>query len=207
MTTNRHPKSAINKNGLNIKNLRLADYNPRIISDSRLALLGESLNDYGDLSGFVFNKKTKNLICGNQRLKAIKDFPTRISTKPCKDKHGTLEVGHIEVQLTNGCIRIPFRIVDWDIKKEKAANIAANAHGGKFDLDKLKNQLDELNVDKFNVDTLGLEDLIEKELAIAKPPTRFAGIDDDAIQSGLNQVCPKCQYRFKSVAGKKHRHS
>lgn len=49
-----------------------------------------------------------------------------------------------------------YREVDWDETREKTANIAANAHGGDWDDDKLDNILNELgNIEDFDIELTG----------------------------------------------------
>ncbi len=56
---------------MNIMDLKPAEYNPRTISDDQLERLKKSLEEFGDLSGIVFNRQTGNLVGGHQRLKVI----------------------------------------------------------------------------------------------------------------------------------------
>lgn len=52
----------------NVSQLRKAKYNPRTITKERLHKLGDSMAEFGDLSGVVFNIKTKTLVSGHQSL-------------------------------------------------------------------------------------------------------------------------------------------
>jgi hypothetical protein len=118
---------------LTVKKLKPAEYNPRSITTQRLNKLKDSISIFGDLSGVVFNVRTNTLVSGHQRLTTMGDAETKIVQKPSTDKMGTVSTGYILAKTSKGEIRVPFRAVDWDINKEKAANIAANAHGGNFD--------------------------------------------------------------------------
>jgi len=53
--------------------LRPADYNPREISDEALEGLGKSLDRFGVVEPLVFNKRTKTLVGGHQRLRVLLD--------------------------------------------------------------------------------------------------------------------------------------
>jgi hypothetical protein len=195
---------------MDLKDLRGADYNPRTITDKQLKNLGRSMERFGDLSGIVFNKKTKTLVSGHQRIRSIREagYKTKIETKKVKDKYGTVEEGYLFAKTESGTIRIPLRIVAWSDKKaEKAANIAANAHGGDFDKDKLSVLLSDLSKDKkFDVDLIGLDPLTVKTL-MPKMPTigeesdgdegeevDFKEYDGDSFE--LEHQCPKCKYRW-----------
>ena len=96
-----------------ISDLKAAEYNPRTIERAALDGLKFSLEEFGDISGIVYNKRTGRLVSGHQRVKAL------------SQRFG-------DVKIMNDVIITPkgeflFRIVDWDEDKEKAANIAANA--------------------------------------------------------------------------------
>ncbi len=127
---------------MEIKDLKPNPKNPRVITDDRLDMLKRSLAEFGDLGGFVFNRKTKTLIGGHQRAKVF-DQRSKIViekkyTKPTKT--GTVAEGFV---LFDG-ERFKYREVLWDIVKEKAANIAANRGGGDWDDEALTDWMREL---------------------------------------------------------------
>lgn len=97
----------------NLSDLKAAEYNPRTINNKALEGLKFSLDEFGDISGIVFNKQTGNLVAGHQRVKAL------------TDKYGNLEIVNEQIITPKGNFSI--RIVDWNEQKEKAANIAANS--------------------------------------------------------------------------------
>lgn len=132
-----------------------AKYNPRKITSVALKALNKSIEEFGDLSGVVINKKTNTIVAGHQRITTLKDKKNRIVTEPFKDNFGTVEVGFIEVKSESGLLKVPLRIVEWDVRKEKLANIAANNHGGEFDNQKLGKLLAELNNSKFDIESTG----------------------------------------------------
>src|ERR1700737_257526 len=187
-------------NNLTVKNLKGAKYNPRSITTARLNKLKDSIDTFGDLSGVVFNVRTKTLVSGHQRLKTIGDAETKIVQTACSDKLGTVSTGYIQAKTDKGQVRIPFRSVDWDVLKEKAANIAANAHGGNFDKEKLALVLADLEKAKsFDIEIVGLDALTLKSLRLPKdgdkPGTDFKEYGEDIADNEKHQ-CPKCAYRF-----------
>ena len=93
--------------------------NPRKISADAAAGLGYSIEEFGDLSGLVWNQRTGELVCGHQRL-------TQLRKKGATFKGGAV--------LLDG-ERFPVRVVDWTRKKQRAANVEANnPHiGGEFE--------------------------------------------------------------------------
>jgi hypothetical protein len=113
---------------MKVKNLKPSDYNPRVISEARLKMLKKSLDEFGDLSGVVFNVETEHLVGGHQRLKHL-DPEWRIVKEKHSDKTGTTALGYIETPTG----RLSYREVKWVIEKEIQANIAANNHGGEFE--------------------------------------------------------------------------
>lgn len=97
-----------------IADLRGAPYNPRTMDRAALDGLRRSLHEFGDISGLVWNTRSGNLVCGHQRLAAL------------REAHGDalkLEDGAL---VTPTGERYPIRLVDWDDVHERAANLAAN---------------------------------------------------------------------------------
>ncbi len=97
-----------------LSDLKPAPYNPRAIDDAALKALTSSLDLFGDISGIVWNRRSGHLVCGHQRIRAL------------REKYGD------SLSLCDGCLcagdkRFPVRVVDWDEAIEKAANIAANS--------------------------------------------------------------------------------
>lgn len=123
---------------MNLSDLKPAPYNPRSIKPENAKALEFSLAEFGDISGITWNRRTGHLVSGHQRLDQLK-----------KRYGGALEL--IEVDESHSVLSTPsgdvfnVRIVDWDVAKEKAANIAANSPHlmGEF-TDKLGSVLNEV---------------------------------------------------------------
>lgn len=161
---------------MKISDLTPAEYNPRIITEKRMDMLGKAMAVFGDLSGIIYNRSTGRLIGGHQRIKIL-DPTWKITTQETSDETGTVAVGHIETPAG----RWLYREVEWDEQKEKLANIASNKHGGEFDWVKLKDLIVEIDDGAFDLELTGFT---ESELAdvfgMAVEPK--AGLtDDDAI--------------------------
>lgn len=95
--------------------------NPRTISDEALAGLEVSVEDFGDLSGIVFNRRTQQLVTGHQRLTALM-------------RAGAKTWAHADPSGGRGVIvhpktgeEFPVRIVDWDEATQRKANLVANS--------------------------------------------------------------------------------
>ncbi len=140
-----------------VGDLQGAEYNPRAITDVELATLGAAMREYGDLSGIVVNKKTGRLVAGHQRVKKL-DPAWKIDKHPQKDDTGTVALGYIETPFG----RWQYREVYWDETREKAANLAANKHGGHRDFLKLKPVLIDLQAAGIDMTLTGFN---SKEIA------------------------------------------
>ena len=118
-----------------LSDLKEAEYNPRNISREALTGLKYSLEEFGDLSGITFNLKTGNLVAGHQRVNAL------------KEKYGDLDISSGKIITPDGN-EFKVRFVEWDIQKEKAANIAANNPllQGEFEEQGLKLMVEEINL-------------------------------------------------------------
>jgi hypothetical protein len=84
---------------MRLADLKPAPYNPRTISKEAQDALTESLREFGILDDIVMNKRTGHIVAGHQRWKSLMD---------------------------SGIIEAPVKVVDWDLAKEKAANLTLN---------------------------------------------------------------------------------
>lgn len=120
------------------KDIKAAPYNPRTITDVEKQGLEVSMNEFGDISGITWNKKTSNLISGHKRWELLQ-------------QKGNLTFGELigerrEILIDGEPSGYDLRIVEWEIEKEKAANVAANSHtiAGKFDNDLIATLLEDI---------------------------------------------------------------
>lgn len=135
---------------MRIKDIKPASYNPRTITDEKLAALGRSMREFGDLSGIVMNIRTGNLIGGHQRIKHFnQSWP--VKKRKHTDEMGTVALG--EVVTPFGAWS--YREVDWPKEKEIAANISANQSGGVFDEPALRDLLIEINDGTLDMEMIG----------------------------------------------------
>jgi len=100
-----------------IKDLKPAKYNPRTISKQELAKLAKSIETFGYVDPIIWNKKTKNIVGGHQRVKAL-------------------------IELGRGDELIEVVTVDLTPAKEKSLNIALNKIGGQWQERQLAKLLD-----------------------------------------------------------------
>lgn len=187
------PASKKNKEDLRIKDLKGYEKNPRKVKDGHHAMLLKSMQEFGDLSGIVFNLKTKRLVGGHQRQIAFNDnLPVTIARaydNPT-DK-GTVREGFVEFEGE----RFAYREVNWDEKKEIAANIAANKGAGSFDFALLQDHLTYLDGVNFDMD-LTMHDKDEVESICAGWKSDIDSINNteanlDGIDGKIVITCPQ----------------
>jgi hypothetical protein len=114
------------KAGMKLADLTASPRNPRKIDAQNQKGLADSLKEFGDLSGIVYNKRDGTLVGGHQRVEVLR-----------REFGEGLEIvdGFIQLPGDLGAVRV--REVDWDEITADAARIAANnqALQGKFTLD------------------------------------------------------------------------
>lgn len=99
---------------MQISDLVAAPYNPRTITAEAMNGLKASIRELGDISGIVWNKTTGHLVCGHQRVEAL------------KGEFGTgLKIEEDSIVTPKGD-RFAIRVVEWDEAKERLANVMAN---------------------------------------------------------------------------------
>ena len=127
---------------MKIEDLKEAPYNPRTIDDGALHGLGYSMEEFGDLSGITWNKRTGHLVCGHQRVRALKEMGASLEAR------GNIHGDPPDYYFQAGRSRFDIREVDWPVEKEKAANVAANNYmiAGRFD-GSLIHVLDEVKIE------------------------------------------------------------
>lgn len=139
-----------------LKDLKPNPKNPRRISSAARGQLTESLEEFSDIGCIIFNRRTGRLVGGHQRVNQFKKIDPKASVKitsrnKTPTESGTVAEGYLEI---NG-ERFAFREVDWDEKKERVANVAANRQGGEF----VEEMLAELmNGDEINGELAGFEE-------------------------------------------------
>jgi len=136
-----------------LSELKPAEYYPRVISSDVFEGLKNSIENFGDISGIVFNKTTGNLVAGHQRVKALSAMYGNL---PIVEHTDTTGVIHTESDA------YPVRFVEWDEITERAANLSANNPNiqGNFVPEQLNLIIEEINLSgKFDLGELNIEDL------------------------------------------------
>ena len=156
--------------------------NPREISAIAVDNMKASIDKYGDLSGIVFNARTKRILCGHQRVKQL-GGPDQAETVIVEQMNatndaGTIATGYILVYVTGE--RWPYRVVDVDENVEREMMVAANAHGGEWNIAALGAQLEHLK----KTPALGVRDDLTRALKkLAKKETRPASSEGAIVES------------------------
>ena len=108
-------------------------------SDPQYDKLKKSIEEFGYVDPLIWNKRTGNLVGGHQRFKILK---------------------------SSGITEVEVSVVDLDIDREKALNLALNKISGGWDESKLTVLLQELDESDIGIELTGFdesefEDLIE----------------------------------------------
>lgn len=204
-------KPKANGDPLKLDSFKPNPRNPRTMSDTQRAAMVKALAEFGDLSGVVRNRRTGLLVGGHQRIEAFKadESAAVVVTENLKtpDRCGTVARGYVET----GGTRHSYREVDWDVKTETAAMLAANQHGGDFDWQGVSALLKELdgNVDLLltGFDSGDLENLLKADwtpAAVAPLPGPETHADhvtlDAATREALEAVKAKLNEASDTVA-------
>jgi hypothetical protein len=169
---------------MELKDLSPQLKNPRKISDQKLTQLKISLDKFGELNCFVFNKRSQKLISGHQRQKIMTEGKiTIVDVINPPTNSGTIAEGYIEY----GEERFKYREVDVDENTEKAMTIAANKHSGEWDMSILPELLLDLDSRNWPMENLGFSEMeLQNILAPVDQPK------DEIDKDKSPKLCPNC---------------
>ena len=114
---------------VNITELISPDYNPRHITPAAMESLKQSIDEFGYIDPLIVNRVNMHVVGGNQRLECLK----------------ALDYTEVEVIF----------IEEPDINREKAINIRLNNSSGDWDIGKLDNLFNELELEGFDLTLTG----------------------------------------------------
>lgn len=149
--------------------------NPNRLDPADKKRMARSLDEFGDLSGVILNRRTGLLVGGHQRVDVLAGAEVQAEDLPAPEPDGTVARGW----LVKSGKRYALRVVDWDETKAHAALLAANRFGriGKDDDAALRALLDGLEAEGFDMELAGYtaEALAEtvakmKEMEVRAPP-------------------------------------
>jgi len=175
--------------GKPVSTLAVNPRNPNRMADEDKGRMAKSLAEFGDLSGIVFNRKTRQLIGGHQRTSVMQTGQVVITERLSKpERDGTVARGYVE----HLGARYQYREVDWPEARANAAMLAANRFGrvGEDDPGILKDVLLELDTGEFDIDLTGfderaMEDLMTQFHVDGDPEKEWQGMPEfgDAVQA------------------------
>lgn len=148
---------------LNLEKIKIteiipSEYNPRQISETEYQKLADSINEFGFVDPIIINLKNNHIIGGHQRYDVLLNTYIQDNTK-----YNELNI----IQL--GDIGWIFPDTDLTIKNtdyEKALNLALNKISGEWDTDKLETIFNDLNLNDFDLDLTGFDNIDFEELDI-----------------------------------------
>ncbi len=144
--------------------INVARYNPRTDlkpGDQEYEKLKQSIQNFGYIEPLVWNKRTKTLVAGHQRLKIL---------------------------LENGITEVDVSVVDLPLHKEKTLNIALNKIEGTWDEEKLVTLLHELSeVPNFDVELTGFDLPEISELSDSQSENEEDNFDFDAAVNSIKE--------------------
>ena len=169
--------------------------NPRIMTDAARQQLSDSITEFGNISEIIWNKKTGQLIAGHQRWTELKakypDMHLKVSADNDKwwllfDREGGVFTGY----------RI--RVVEWDARKQKTANIVANSmlNQGEFDVTKLEGLITKYDLKDFE-EKFKLSELtsaIKEFKPRVKEGMPIDPMNEDQGSSLTNHITIECEY-------------
>jgi hypothetical protein len=151
---------------MRIENLEPAPYNPRKIDDKALAGLRASVRRFGLVQPVVWNERTRRVVGGHQRLKALE---------------------------AEGAEEADVAVVDLSEEEERALNVALNSPAivGTFttDLQELLREIKAWDGEAFG--QLRLDALLQE---LGEPD--WKEFDEDAADDVRLVECPECGHRF-----------
>lgn len=114
-----------------IDDLVSPEYNPRHITPEAMESLKQSINEFGYITPIIVNRVNNHVVGGNQRLEALKQLG-----------YETVEVIYTNIT---------------DINREKALNIRLNNNSGDWDIGKLDNIFNDLEIEGFDLTLTGFQ--------------------------------------------------
>lgn len=168
---------------INITDIHLSDYNPRILYEEDKTILKNSLTEFGLIDPIIVNLKEYNIIGGHQRYKLLVDEGV--------EDLNLIELGDIGWVFPND------NLIVSDDNSEKAMNLALNIQVGNWDYSKLNEIFNELNDNNFDIDLTGFDSISIE-----------TNVDDDFWKNGISndfEFEDSDENKFEVIVTKKER--
>jgi DNA modification methylase len=165
---------------ISIKEINPAAYNPRKDlqpKDPEYQQIEASIDSFGLVQPLVWNKRSKNLVSGHQRLKIL---------------------------LKKGCKEVQASIVDLNMEREKALNLALNKVQGSWNQERLTMLLAELSrIPEFNLNSTGFTSVELGQLVDRYLPVKDGDCFD--FEKAIKSVKEPITKRGEIISLKGHR--
>ena len=130
-----------------ISELIPSDYNPRKMAEAEMNKLSKNLEKFGLVDPIIINLKNNHIISGHQRY-------TILSSKYNQDTQlNLIKLGDIGWVFDDTKLKID------DLNHEKALNLSLNSIDGEFDIKELGAVLSDLQLESFDVELTGFNDI------------------------------------------------
>ena len=175
---------------MKLVDLKMAEYNPRKISDDAFEGLGESINKFGMLIPIVWNKRTGNIVGGHQRYKHLVEMGETETEVVVVDIDGNEEVA-LNITLNNPNIRGKF--TDDVVRLLKICEAQIGSVFNDIRLNELFRKLD-FDDSKDKKDDAGQKE--PREPSEPQPSSEPTMPQDDGTMDAVI-TCPKCKSKWK----------
>lgn len=177
---------------IKLTDIQEADYNPRQISDMEAEKLRNSITEFGLVDPIIVNLKNNTIIGGHQRYNAICDLA--IIDNNFQQELNMIKLGNI------GWVFLDTNLDIKDDAHEKALNLALNKISGEWDIDKLQSLFDDLEIEGFDIELTGFNDLEITELSLENDMIyRAEDLDNFEDEYEVPEVrileCPNCHHK------------
>ena len=151
-----------------------AEYNPRKISETEYLKLANSISEFGFVDPIIINLNNNHIIGGHQRYTVLLD--QYLKDESNSELH-LIRLGDI------GWIFPETELTIQNEDYEKALNIALNQISGEWDTDKLEEIFTDLNLNDFDLELTGFNNIDLEELDIhldtIETPTETETTEED----------------------------
>lgn len=142
---------------IKITDIKPSTYNPRKISNTEYNKLSKSISEFGVISPIIINLRTNHIIGGHQRFDVLYD--EYISNGEYEELN-LIRVGDIGWAFPTDDLSVK------DLSTEKAMNLALNKISGEWNIPQLENLLIDLEVDGYDLDLTGFDNMDLQEFNI-----------------------------------------
>lgn len=161
---------------INILDIKPAEYNPRKISETEYEKLANSISEFGFVDPIIINLNNNHIIGGHQRYDVLL---AQYMANELDEELNLIRLGDI------GWIFPETKLTIQDADYEKALNIALNQINGEWDPEKLEEAFKDLQLNGFNIELTGFNNIDLEEMDIhldtLETPTIAEAEEDEYI--------------------------